>query len=185
MRRIKKNKPKTPTDSAVESRYLVMPNHANPYGTAFGGVIVAWIDMVGSMAAHKHCQKEVVTAAIDSLNFKEPIYIGDQVVLKASVNYVGKTSMEVEVQVIKEEPSTGRTNLATTAYLTYVALGKNKKPAPAGPLTPGTALEKTRYEQARLRVRARKELLKKIQSASGGPIKPETLKQNRNRLPNT
>ena len=61
---------KKPSDSAVESRYLLMPNQANPYGTAFGGVIVAWIDMVASMAAQRHCGKEVVTASIDSLSFQ-------------------------------------------------------------------------------------------------------------------
>jgi uncharacterized protein (TIGR00369 family) len=159
-------KVKRPADSAVESRYLVMPNHANPYGTIFGGVTVAWIDMVGSMAAQKHCGKEVVTAAIDSLNFREPIYIGEQVVLKATVNYVGKTSMEVEVQVIRENPETGKTSLATTAYLTYVALDKNKRPTSAGPLRPETADEKRRYKQAELRVRARKELLEKIRNCS-------------------
>jgi uncharacterized protein (TIGR00369 family) len=170
-KRITKTKPKTPADSAVESRYLVMPNHANPYGTIFGGITVSWIDVVGSMAAQKHCGKEVVTAAIDSLNFKEPIYIGEQVVLKATVNYVGKTSMEVEVQVVRENPETGKNSLATTAYLTYVALDKNKKPAPAGELKPETALEKQKYEQAKLRVQARKQLLEKISSCPGKKLK--------------
>ena len=61
---------KKPGDSAVESRYLLMPHQANPYGTAFGGVIIAWIDMIASMAAQRHCGKEVVTASIDSLSFK-------------------------------------------------------------------------------------------------------------------
>ena len=65
-----------------------MPDQANPYGTAFGGVIIAWIDMIASMAAQRHCGKEVVTASVDSLSFEEPIRIGDHVVLKASVNYV-------------------------------------------------------------------------------------------------
>jgi acyl-CoA hydrolase len=159
-------KVKSPADSAVESRYLVMPNHANPYGTVFGGVTVAWIDMVGSMAAQRHCGKEVVTAAIDSLNFREPIYIGEQIVLKAAVNYVGKTSMEVEVQVFRENTETGRSSLATTAYLTYVALDKKKMPASAGRLLPQTADEKRRYSQAELRVKARNDLRKKIRDCS-------------------
>ncbi|UCF17051.1 MAG: hypothetical protein JSW59_06230, partial [Phycisphaerales bacterium] len=64
---------KTPSQSAVETRYLIMPHQANPHGTAFGGVIMAWIDMVAGMAAQRHCGKEVVTAGIDSLAFKEPI----------------------------------------------------------------------------------------------------------------
>lgn len=155
-------KGKKPSDSSVESRYLVMPHHANPYGTAFGGAIVAWMDMTASMAAQRHCGKEAVTAGIDAIDFRQPIYVGDQVVLKASVNYVGRTSMEIGVQVIKENPYNDETVLATTAHLTFVALDKNKKPTPIPPLAPETEDEKRWYENARLRVQARKELLKKI-----------------------
>ena len=153
---------KKPGDSAVESRYLLMPHHANPYGTAFGGVIMAWIDMIASMAAQRHCGKEVVTASIDSLSFKEPIRVGDHVVLKASVNYVGRTSMEVGVRVIREDPYSSKQVIATTAHLTFVALGKDKRPCPVVPILPETADEKRRYENAKLRVQARKDLLRKM-----------------------
>jgi acyl-CoA hydrolase len=153
---------KKPSDSAVESRYLLMPNQANPYGTAFGGTIAAWIDMVASMAAQRHSGKEVVTASIDSLSFREPIRIGDQVVLRACVNYVGHTSMEVGVQVIREDPYDGKQVRATTAHLTFVALDKDKHPCSVPPILPETADEKRRYENAKLRVQARKELLSKI-----------------------
>ena len=155
---------KKPADSAVESRYLLMPHQANPYGTAFGGVIVAWIDMVASMAAQRHCGKEVVTASIDSLSFKEPIHVGDHIVLKASINYVGRTSMEVGVRVIREDPYNTKQIIAMTAHLTFVALGKDKHPCPVAPILPETADEKRRYENAKLRVQARKELLRKINS---------------------
>jgi acyl-CoA hydrolase len=154
-------KVKSPSQSAVESRYLIMPHQANPHGTVFGGVIVAWIDMVAAMAAQRHCGKEVVTAGIDSLAFKEPIRIGDHVVLRASVNYVSRTSMEVGVRVTREDPYTGEKAVATTAHLTFVALDENKKPTPAPPIRPETDQEKQRYENAKLRVRARKEILKK------------------------
>ena len=153
---------KKPSDSAVESRYLLMPDQANPYGTAFGGVIVAWIDMVGAMAAQRHCGKEVVTASIDSISFKEPIHVGDHVVLKACVNYVGHTSMEVGVRVVREDPYTAKQVIATTAHLTFVAIDKDKRPCPAPPISPQTADEKRRYENAKLRVQARKDLLSKI-----------------------
>lgn len=152
---------KSPRESAVETRYLIMPHQANPHGTAFGGVIVAWIDMVAAMTAQRHCGKEVVTAGIDSLVFKEPIRIGDHVVLRATMNYVSRSSMEVGVQVTREDPYTGEHVVATTAHLTFVALDKNKKPTPAPPIVPETDEEKQRYENARLRVQARKELLKK------------------------
>ena len=155
-------KGKSPGESAVETRYLIMPHQANPQGTAFGGVIVAWIDMVAAMAAQRHCGKEVVTAGIDSLAFKEPIRIGDHVALKATVNYVSRSSMEVGVQVIREDPYTGQKVMATTAYLTFVALDEDKKPTAAPPILPQNDEEKRRYENAKLRVQARKELLKQM-----------------------
>jgi len=153
---------KRPSESAVETRYLLMPDQANPYGTAFGGVIMAWVDMLASMAAQKHCGTEVVTVSIDSVNFREPVHVGDHVVLKACVNYVGRTSMEVGVQVSREDPYTDKKSIATTAHLTFVALDENKKPTAVPPLIPETANEKRRHENARLRVQARKELLKQI-----------------------
>lgn len=163
-------KAKSPSQSAVESRYLIMPHQANPHGTAFGGVIVAWIDMTAAMAAQRHCGREVVTAGIDSLAFKEPVRIGDHVVLRASVNYVSRTSMEVGVRVTREDPYTGEEAVATTAHLTFVALDKNKKPTPAPPIRPETDQEKRRYEHAKLRVQARKELLKKYAQEQNSSI---------------
>ncbi len=157
-----KPKGKSPKESAVEARYLLMPHQANPQGTAFGGVIVAWIDMAAAMAAQRHCGKEVVTAGIDSLVFKEPIRVGDHVLLKASINYVGRSSMEVGVQVTREDPYGGDKAIATTAHLTFVALDENKKPTSVPPILPETEQEKRRYENAKIRVKARKELLQQI-----------------------
>lgn len=157
-----KIKGKRPKESAVETRYLLMPHQANPQGTAFGGVIAAWIDMVAAMVAQRHSGKEVVTAGIDSLIFKEPVRIGDQVVLKASINYVGRTSMEVGVQVSREDPYGGERVITTTAHLTFVALDENKKPTVVPAILPETEQEKKRYKDAMLRVKARKELLKEM-----------------------
>jgi acyl-CoA hydrolase len=137
-----------------------MPQQANPQGTAFGGAIMAWIDMVAAMAAERHCGTEVVTAGIDSMAFKAPVRIGDHVVLKASVNYVSRSSMEVGVQVTRENPCTGEKALATTAHLTLVALDEHKRPTAAPPILPKTPQEKRRYENARQRVRERKERLR-------------------------
>ena len=137
---------KIPSESAVEARHLVMPSQANPQGTAFGGAIVGWIDMVAAMAAQR------------------PIRIGDHVVLKAAVNYVSRSSMEVGVRVTRENPFTGEVRIATTAHLTFVALDDQKKPTPAPPLLPQSPEEKQRYEHAKARVKARKELLKNLSS---------------------
>lgn len=153
---------KTPADSAVETRYLLMPHQANPFGTAFGGIIVGWIDMVASMAAQRHCGSQVVTAGIDSLAFHKPVRIGDHVILLAAVNYVGKTSLEVGVKVIREDPLTHERTVATKAYLTFVAIDKQHRPIPAPPLRPETEDEKRRFNNAALRVKARKALRKKV-----------------------
>ncbi len=157
-------KVKKPSDSAVETRYLVMPSQTNPYGSVFGGIIMSWIDMVASMAARRHCKKEVVTASIDSMSFRHPAFAGDQVVLKACVNYVGKTSMEVGVLVMTENPDTSECIRTTTAHLTFVALDKDKKPSSVPGLSPETSDEKRRYESAKLRVKNRKELLQKLKN---------------------
>lgn len=155
---------KSPADSAVETRYLLMPHEANPFGTAFGGVIMSWIDMVASMAAQRHCGSEVVTASIDSLSFRKPISIGNHVILLASVNYVGKTSLEVGVKVYREDPISHHRSLATKAYLTFVSIDKNHKPIPAPPLEPKTDDEKRRWNNAAFRVKARKALRQQMRS---------------------
>ncbi len=160
-------KPKSPKESAIETRYILMPQDANQLGTAFGGAIMSWIDLTASMVAARHCGTIVVTAEIDSLTFHAPVYIGEQVVLKASVNYVGRTSMEIGVQVTKENPKTGERVKTTSAYLTFVALGKNKKPVEVPPLILETSEEKRRYENAKIRVQARKELMAKMKKRKG------------------
>ena len=163
---MKEIKGKTPKESAVETRYLLMPHHANPNGTAFGGVIMSWIDMVAGMTAQRHAGCDVVTASIDSIFFKESILIGEHVTLRASVNYVSRSSMEVGVQVTRDNPYNGVQSIATTAHLTFVALDENKKPKPAPPILPETAKEKERYERAKERVKARKKLLKKSRESN-------------------
>jgi len=136
--------PRTPSYSAVETRYFLAPHQVNTLGSAFGGVVMSWIDTVGAMAAHRHCHGVVVTASIDKISFQAPIHVGDHVILKASVNYVGSTSLEVGVRVSKENPKTGK-----------------GRPSKVPPLSPETPEEKRRYEDAELRVRMRKELLEK------------------------
>ena len=153
---------KTPRDSAVEARYLVMPQHANDLGIAFGGTIMSWIDMVAAMVAQRHCGLKVVTVSVDRLSFLAPCHVGDHVVLRASANYVGRTSLEVGVQVMKENPFTGKSVRTTTAYLTFVALDSQEHATAVPPLCPETPDEIRRHENARLRVAARKELLQKL-----------------------
>jgi acyl-CoA hydrolase len=153
---------KAPRESRMEAHYVLMPQHSNHYGIAFGGVIMSWIDLLAGMVAQKHCACEVVTASTDQIAFLSPIYIGDHVVLKASVNYVGRTSMEVGVKVIRENFYTGESVHATTAYLTFVGIDEHKRPAPVPGLRPETPDEVRRHANARLRAESRKELVKKL-----------------------
>ncbi len=133
-----------------------MPNDANPHGTVFGGVILSWIDMVASMAAQRHARHICVTAAIDSVSFRQPINIGDHVVLRAMVNYTHRTSMEVGVQVLKEDPIHQTSVKATTAYVTLVAVDENHQPVPVPAVSPATDQEQRRWNAAVLRAEHRR-----------------------------
>ena len=98
-----------------------MPNDTNPHGTVFGGRVLDWIDICGAICAARHSRCQVVTAAIDEMAFLSPIKLGHYVILSASVNFVGTSSMEVGVRVDSEDPLTGRRKHCSSAYLTYVA----------------------------------------------------------------
>ncbi len=157
-------KTKTPRESQVEARYIVMPQHANDVNIAFGGTIMSWIDMVAGMVAQRHCECEVVTASIDQMSFLAPVYIGDHVLLKASANYVGTTSMEVGVQVTRENPYTGASIHATTAFLTFVGLDHTKRPVPIPQLKPETPDELRRFEEAKKRRASRRKLAEELKN---------------------
>lgn len=127
---------------------MVLPPDTNYHGTVFGGRILQWIDIAGAIAAQRHTHRKVVTASIDDMHFAVPIRLGDVVVLKAAVNYVHRTSMEVGVRVEREIISTGARELAATAYLTYVALDDGGRPVAIPPVQPETADERRRFEDA-------------------------------------
>ncbi len=99
---------KTVKESHDETSELMMPQHANNMGNVFGGVILSMMDKCAAIAAFRHCRAPVVTASIDRVDFREPIHLGDLVVMKSSVNYVGSSSMEVGVRVEAEDLLTGR-----------------------------------------------------------------------------
>lgn len=127
------------------------PEHANPAGNVHGGVIMKLIDTAAGVVAKRHARSNVVTASIDRLDFINPVYVGDLVILKASLNYVGKTSMEVGVRVESENTITGEIRHTASAYLTFVALDENGKPKPVMPLILETEEEKRRYKEAQKR----------------------------------
>lgn len=153
------NRPvKTVAASAVEMREMVMPGHTNPQGTIFGGMVMSWIDIAAAMCSSRHCNRPVVTVHVDEINFLHPIKVGSHVLIKASMNYVGNTSMIIGVKVISENPYTGKVIQTTRAYLTFVALDEDGSPTQVPELKPETEQETRRFENAKKRVESRKRL---------------------------
>jgi len=142
---------KTVRESQHETSELMMPHHANNLGHVFGGVMLSMMDKTAAVAAFRHCRLNVVTASIDRVDFREPIHVGDLVVMKASVNYVGWSSMEVGVRVEAEELLTGRRRHTNSCYLTFVAVDRNGKPIEVPALVTETPDEARRYQAAEQR----------------------------------
>jgi uncharacterized protein (TIGR00369 family) len=141
--------------SRISIAQLMQPEHANNLGNVHGGWIMKLVDEAGALACMRHAQRRVVTVAIDSMIFRQPIRIGDLIILNSEVTYTGRTSMEVEVQVQAENPITGERTHTNTAYLVYVALNDDGNPVPVPPLKAETEEEKQKMEQANERQRRR------------------------------
>ena len=142
-------------ESRVEMVQIIRPEDANPLGIAFGGKVVEWMDMAAAVSAVRHARKPCVTASIDNLAFLTPIKIGQFVIIRATVNYTGRTSMEVSVRIESEDPLSGQRQLTTQGYLTFVALDEYGHPSPVPPVILETAEEKHRYAEAKRRHEAK------------------------------
>src|SRR5690349_9535233 len=148
---------KTVKESQHETSELMMPQDANNLGHIFGGVILSMMDKTAAIAAFRHARLSVVTASIDRVDFREPIHLGDLVVMKASVNFAGRTSMEIGVRVEAEELLTGRRRHTNSCYLTFVAVDRNGRPIEIPGVLPETPDEKRRYLAAEQRRKRRLE----------------------------
>ena len=142
---------KTARASYTEMTELVLPQHGNVLGTAFGGTVLSWIDVCGAIAAQRHCNRVAVTAAIDEVNFLAPITVGDVVVLSARVNAAFRTSMEVEVEVKVEDAMTGHRRRCVDAFMTFVAVGEDRKPCAVPALIGESAEDERRRAEAEAR----------------------------------
>ena len=142
---------KTVDASRVQIAQLMQPEHANNLGNVHGGWIMKLMDEAGGLACIRHARRRVVTVAIDQMVFREPIRIGDLVIITAEVSYVGRTSMETEVHVMAENPVTGECTHTNTGYLVYVALDETGHPVPVPPLIAETDAQRSRMEAGRLR----------------------------------
>lgn len=148
---------RTVRESQHETSEIMMPGHANNLGHVFGGVVLAMMDKTAAVAAIRHARTSCVTASIDRVDFREPIHLGDLVVMHASVNYVGRTSMEVGVRVEAEDLQSGRRRHTNSCYLTFVAVDRNGRPIEVPELKPETPDEIRRYQAAVERRRRRLE----------------------------
>lgn len=135
-------------ESVSEYAELALPNDANGLGNLLGGKIMHLVDLAGAIAAMKHCRKPVVTASVDHMDFIHPVRIGQLVRLKASVNRVFHSSMEVGVKVWVEDLIHGEEKHVSSAFLTFVAVTRDGHSVPAPPVIPETDDEKRRYERA-------------------------------------
>ena len=146
---------------------LVLPNDTNVLGNILGGRVMHYMDICAAMSAYKHARSPVVTASVDQLNFLAPATVGDMLILKSSVNFTGKTSMEVGVRIESENSISGKKNHTASAYLTFVSLDNNRKPKKIEKVKPEKVKPETenqirRFNKAKLRKEARKKNIKDV-----------------------
>ena len=149
---------KRPEDSSVTIAQVMQPQDANPSGNVHGGNIMKLIDNAAYVAASRHAMRNTVTASIDRMNFYSPVFVGDMLTLKASLNMASRTSMEIGVRVEAENFISGHVRHTASAYLTFVALDDEGKPAPIPSLILETEEDKRRNKEAMQRRKSRLEL---------------------------
>jgi acyl-CoA hydrolase len=147
--------PKRAADSATEMVQVVLPNDANPLGFILGGTVMHLIDIAGAIACHRHTRTLLVTAAVDDLQFLHSIKVGDLIILKSRVTCVFTTSLEVQVDVFSEETLTGRRQLTSRAFLTFVGVDREGQRVRVPPLLVETDDERRVCEEAQARRAAR------------------------------
>ncbi len=142
---------KTMSESRLVMALQMNPEHANPVGNVHGGVIMKYVDTAAGVTAIRHARQLCVTASIDRLDFHNPVYVGDLLILKANVNLVGRSSMEVGVRVEAEDLRTGNVRHTASAYLTFVALDAGGRPTQVPPLILEAEEDKRRNCEACIR----------------------------------
>ena len=148
---------RTVRETQHETSQLMMPQHSNNLDHVFGGVILAMMDTASAVSAIRHARSSCVTVSVDRVDFRQPIYLGELVIMKCSVNLVGRTSMEVGVRVEAENMQTGVRRHTNSCYLTFVAIDEHGQPIEVPRLIPETDDEKRRYEAAKARRQRRLE----------------------------
>jgi uncharacterized protein (TIGR00369 family) len=147
-----------PADTRVVLSQVMQPPDANFMGVIHGGIVLRLIDETAGACAHRFARTRVVTAAIDRIDFHHPVQIGNLIRLKATINHVGRTSMEVGVRIEAEDLDTGAVTHTNSAYLVFVALDEYGNPTPVPRLAPESEEDRRRWEAAQARRAARQRL---------------------------
>ena len=147
--------PKSPNESKAEMTVRMFPSDANPNGNVFGGEILKQIDLIAGLVAQRHARMNTVTASIDRVNFLKPVFVGNAIILNARVNYVHRSSMEIEIKVESEDLMNGNRTLTNTAFVTAVALGPDGKTREVAPLLLETEQDKKRFDEGEKRMSQR------------------------------
>lgn len=156
---------KTVSASRVRMNELVMPNDTNPLGNLMGGRLMQWMDICSAISAQRHCNRNVVTVAADSIEFKNAINLGEVVVIEGEVTRAFTSSMEIAMEVWVENLRTGGRELCTTSFYTFVAVDEDGNSISVPKIIPETDFEKERYQQAEQRREMRLEISKKNKAA--------------------
>jgi len=143
---------KTPDNSKAEVIIRMFPSDANPAGNVFGGAILKHIDMVAGIVAQRYSQTNAVTVSMDKISFLKPVFVGNVLFVNARVNYVQKSSMEIEVNVEAEDVAKGTRVHTGNAYVTFVALDNDGKPTQVPKLKIETPEDKKRFEEGKIRM---------------------------------
>jgi acyl-CoA hydrolase len=137
--------------SRTEMVEVVLPQDANVFGNILGGRVMHLVDIAAAITAHRHCRSTAVTASVDHIDFRNPIRIGEVIILKASLNRAFHTSMEIGVKVFSEDLLTGEKKHTTSAYVTFVALDETRRPKPVPPVICETSEDRRRFREALVR----------------------------------
>lgn len=182
----------TRASSVVATRKIVSGEHLNPNGTLFGGNLMSWMDEVAFMCARRFTGTPTcVTVNIDNITFRTPIRLGEHIVLTSIINHVGKTSMEIQVNVDREDPSSHELTHTNSAHLTFVCLDKDLKPVKVPELILETAEDRLKNQEARFRIKVRRRLIgflakrKFPQQKLETPVESENSKWIKNIIANT
>jgi acyl-CoA hydrolase len=158
-------KPRIASETLAVTTKVVLPNDTNQLGNLFGGQLLAWLDEIAAVSAHRHCRRVVVTASINNVAFKNPIQLADIVTLEAKVSRAFTSSMEIYIDVYVEDRINGKRSKANEAIFTFVAVDQNGSPIEVPELIPETDIDKLRFEGALRR--------RQLALILAGKLKPE------------